>query len=128
MEEKEEVKQIKITTKLKWSLFIISLIISLIRYILTYIDKREFEGVFVLDLVYGSLLILSIILTVFANKTIIKVGCFLSTGFFLFFDTIISFFSYSDSFNRDYFSICLFIIIIRIFTIAAFTICALFPS
>ena len=123
----DEVNPIKLTTRLKWSLYIISLVISLLRFILTYIDKRKLEIVFNLDLIYGSLLIISNTVTVFAKNFILKGLCFIANGFFLFTDTMISFFSYQDSLNRDFFSICLFFIIVRIFSVSALAICALFP-
>ena len=97
------------------SLYIISVALIILCTTLTFADKRTFDAFNIIDLTFESLQI--IILTI--NF------CFLSSndllavinGILFLFNTVFSFFAYWNSEKFDFLGICIFIRIIKIFTI-----------
>ena len=107
-----------IEEKLHITTYIITFVFTVMRYILTYIDKKIFDGIFIADIIVGFslLIILTLPFIIYIKDAfpwLIIIGILWLVNFAL------PFFVYNNR-TTDYFtSICLFMIIARMFSIFA---------
>ena len=106
----------KFSKKFRFSLYIIIVSFSIIRWILTCIDKKLFDFIIILDLFLSILLIISFSVSIFAEHIISRAAfifvCILSF-FIMGGNTAEAFFTYKNSKYTDFKDICIFIIIFR---------------
>ena len=102
--------------KLHITTYIITVVFTVMRYILTYIDKKLFDGIFIADMIVGFSLLIILTLPFIINikgafPLLIIIGILWLVNFAL------PFFVYNNR-TTDYFtSICVFMIIARMFSI-----------
>ena len=104
--------------KLHITTYIITVVFTVMRYILTYIDKQLFDGIFIADMIVGFslLIILTLPFIKYINGTCLWI---LILGILWIVNFVLPFFVYSNR-TTDYFtSICLFMIVVRMFSIFA---------
>ena len=108
--------------KSKYSLYLISIIFSIIKIVLSCVDKEHFDTVLIFDLILSILFIISITISGFFRNEL-EFGVhylifYISNLILLVAVSIIHFFIYNNSRNKDFKNISLFIVIVRI--VAAF--------
>ena len=102
--------------KLHITTYIITVVFTVMRYILTYIDKKIFDGIFIADMIVGFSLLIILTLPFIINikgafPLLVIIGILWLVNFAL------PFFVYNNR-TTDYFtSICVFMIIARMFSI-----------
>ena len=107
--------------KIRISSYIIVVSFSIIRWILTYIDKKMFDFIIIFDLIISILLIISLTISIFIieNEGFGPRASFLFIFVFNFVlivgNTVEAFFTYKNSRYTDFQGICIFIIIMRLF-------------
>ena len=109
----------KLLNKLRFSLYIAIVIFSIIRWILTCIDKKLFDFIIILDLFLSLLLIISFSFSIFIIKSegLVPLSTFIIIFAFNFVliagNTIAAIYTYKNSRKKDFQDICIFIIVIR---------------
>ena len=103
--------------RFQFSLYLITIVLIILSFVLTYIDKTVFDVFIILDLIFGILQIASLTLFVLYGES----AC--DNRILLFFNLIIwminnifSFFAYKNSQNFDFLGLCVFFRIGRIFS------------
>ena len=108
-----------ISNRLRFSLYIAIAIFSIIRWILTCIDKNLFDFIIILDLFLSLLLIISFTVCIFIIKSegLLPLSTFIIIFAFNFVliagNTIEAIYTYKNSRKKDFQDICIFIIVIR---------------
>ena len=110
----------KASEKFRVSLCIIIIVISIIRLVLSYIDKQQLDLIFKIDIIASIVLIIDIILNIIIKCSSLRVFFFIITGILWLTNFIIPLFAYQNYVRRDYFGVNIFLIIIRIFAVFAF--------
>ena len=109
----------KFSAKLLFSSYITALIIIIIELTLTYIDKGEFDTYYILHLLLGISLIISTTITL-CFENIIKYILIIINSVFWVFNIIIPFYSLRDLKSKDFYSIIIFLIVLRILALFGF--------
>ena len=103
--------------------YLMSVTFTILSTVLTLIDKREIDSINIADIIFESLLILSLTISfIFIykfNKTLLFV--FIGIISLLWLVTgVLGFFTYKNSDNKDFFGICIFLRILRIICVSLF--------
>ena len=114
------VEEPKASHKFRISLFIIISVISIIRIILSYIDKQQIDPIFIADIIISIVLILSLTLNVILTDKISKFIFLVLIGLLWLANFAIPLFAYKNYVRKDYYGINMFLIIFRIFALFAF--------
>ena len=114
------VEEPKTSHKFRFSLFIIIIVISIIRIILSYIDKQQIDPIFIVDIAITAALVISMTLNVILAEKISKIFFSLLIGILWLANFAIPFFAYRNHVRRDYFGINLFLIIFRAVALFAY--------
>ena len=110
----------KLLEKVRLSSYIVVVSFSIIRWILTYIDKKMFDFIMIFDIIISILLIISLSIFVFIFK---DEDSGLNAFFYIIFvinfvlivgNTVEAFFTYKNSRYTDFQDVCIFIIIMRL--------------
>ena len=109
----------KFSAKLLFSSYIIALIINIIELTLTYIDKGEFDTYYILHLLIGISLIISTTITL-CFENIIKYILIIINSIFWVFNIIVPLYSLRDTKSKDFYSITMFLIVLRILALFGF--------
>ncbi len=114
-------------TKFRVALYLINVSLTLLRGILTYIDKEEFDHYNILDTVFGVLLLVDLTLSILANRDNSSFEYKLVTSIIvtvlLIPNSVMPFFAYYNSKKRDFQPVCVFLAILRIATLFAYFLC-----
>ena len=110
----------KILERIRFSSYIVVVSFSIIRWVLTYIDKKMFDFIIIFDLILSIILIISLTISIFFIKGDFRttsVVIFISVFNFILIvgNTVEAFFTYKNSRYTDFQGICIFIIILRLF-------------
>ena len=97
-----EVEEPKTGHKFTISLYIINVSLSIIRIILEYIDKKELNLMFGMDILVTILLIIVLSLNLFIIGNISKIIFFTLLGMLWMANNIVPFFAYTDTKNYDH--------------------------
>ena len=121
----------KILSRIKYSSYLIVVSFTIIRWILTYIDKHTFDFIITFDLLISIFLLISLTISIMFIRR--DEGILGSTGCIIFFfvinfvfivaNAVAPFFSYHNSRCRDFQGICIFMIILRIIIAILCNIC-----
>ena len=104
----------KIYVRCQISTYIIVVVFTITRLILTYLDKQYVDTAFILDLIFGILLLSSLTINLFLQRGKLLV-LFIINVLLLFINFIIPFFEYLNVRYTDFKTICTYMIIIRMF-------------
>ena len=115
----EEIGTPRLYEKALFSSYIITLVIIIIELTLTYIDKEEFDKYYILHFLLGISLIISTTIT-FCLNNVIKYILIIINSIFWVFNLIIPFYSLKSSKSKDFYSIIIFLVIIRILSLFGF--------
>ncbi len=91
-----------------FSLLIIIFINILLRLILVYIDKRSFDTIFILDMIFGALFMISLTISTFVKEHRLDVIFLITHILLLIPNYFLPFFEYIGVKRKDFFSINLF--------------------
>ena len=97
--------------------YLISLTFTILSTVLTLIDKREVDRIIVADMIFESLLVISLTLNfifVYIFKKTILGFTLVMTSLLWLVTGVLCFFTYTNSENKDFFGICLLLRIARI--------------
>ena len=114
--------------KFRISLFIIISVISIIRIILSYIDKQQIDPIFIADIVISIVLILSMTLNVILTNKISKCILVVLIGFLWLANFGVPLLAYKNYIRKDYYGINIFIIVFRIFALFAYNALSMFQQ
>ena len=96
------------------STYIIIVVFTITRLILTYLDKKYADTVFILDLIFGFLLLSSLTVSLFLQRG--KIFVFFIIYVILWFQNfIVAFLEYLNASSTDFKAICIYMIIVRMF-------------
>ena len=97
--------------------YLISVSFSILSTTLTLIDKREIDTFNIIDIVLGSLLIISLTLGIsLLKEDLIEIFMGIN-GILWMANNILGFFAYKDSRSKDFLGICIFLRVIRIISV-----------
>ena len=110
-------KECKIARRFQYITYIITTVFTILSIILSRIDKGETDAFIIVDIVLGSLLILSLTFSItLLNKDLLEI--FLGVNGVLWMaNNILGFFTYINPKDKDYLGICIFLRVFRILSV-----------
>ena len=105
--------------RFQYILYLISVGCSILSTTLTIIDKKDIDIFNIIDIILGSLLLLSLTFSITLLKDNLN-EVFLGINAILWMaNNILGFFSYKDSRSTDFLGVCIFLRVIRIISVLA---------